>query len=347
MKLRVAIIVNSLRGGGAENAMASLNQNLNEKDFQSILIGINSCQQGVHPEALENEIEIGRKHLSKLGQTLTSFYKFRKELKRFAPDVLIVNCDLPEFYTSLLWGKYKTIVVEHSSHPWAGRRTLGAAIRIWLKFLGSSFVTVSPKIKVWKSSQTPSLILENLIPQQELGSAKYKNESEQRLLFLGRLEEQKCPHLFLDIQFKLKTKGLIIGDGRLREDLEKISKDRNQNLEFLGFQNNPWSYVSKRDILVITSNYEGKPLVILEALSLGIKVFSRDIPELLDEFQGYSVTFFSDTEDFISKFSKFVHEEETNSQDSQNLKFRLDEHNTKALESWINLIKGYLGVNLD
>ena len=39
-------------------------------------------------------------------------------------------------------------------------------------------------------------------------------------------------------------------------------------VKFLGWQNNPFKYLSSSDLLILTSKYEGLPNVLLEAVSL-------------------------------------------------------------------------------
>ena len=78
-----------------------------------------------------------------------------------------------------------------------------------------------------------------------------------------RLEEEK-----IDFQW------IIIGDGPDKMAVEKAKekaglKDR---LEFVGYKENPYPYIKEAGLFVLQSYYEGKPLVIDEALCLGVPV---------------------------------------------------------------------------
>ena len=72
----------------------------------------------------------------------------------------------------------------------------------------------------------------------------------------------------------------IIGDGKLRAKLEqKISKLGLKNKVYLlGRQLNPYKYISKADCFLFTSDYEGFPNVLLEALACGLPIISTDCP---------------------------------------------------------------------
>lgn len=91
------------------------------------------------------------------------------------------------------------------------------------------------------------------------------------------------------------TKLIILGDGKLREDIEKkISPDLRDNVALLGFQNNPYYYLMNSDIFVLTSDYEGFPNVLIEAMACGLPVVSTNSKTgpkeiVKDGFDGYVV----------------------------------------------------------
>ena len=61
-----------------------------------------------------------------------------------------------------------------------------------------------------------------------------------------------------------------------------------------GFQSNPYNWIKKAKALVLSSDYEGLPTVLLESIALGTKVVSSDCPHgpdeiLTDELSRYLV----------------------------------------------------------
>jgi glycosyltransferase involved in cell wall biosynthesis len=72
----------------------------------------------------------------------------------------------------------------------------------------------------------------------------------------------------------------MIGEGILRPSLERLSLDLDlsNKITFLGFQKNPYKYMSKAKCLVLTSHYEGFPNVVLEANACGIPVIAFNSP---------------------------------------------------------------------
>ncbi len=72
----------------------------------------------------------------------------------------------------------------------------------------------------------------------------------------------------------------IIGDGLMRGELESLAKELGiqDNVAFLGFQPNPYKYMARSSIFVLSSNFEGFPNVLLEAMSCGVPSVSTRCP---------------------------------------------------------------------
>lgn len=73
---------------------------------------------------------------------------------------------------------------------------------------------------------------------------------------------------------------LILGDGDLKQSLIQLQNDLglNNSVDFLGYISNPYSWMSRSDLFVLTSKHEGFGSVIIEAMACGIPVISTDCP---------------------------------------------------------------------
>jgi glycosyltransferase involved in cell wall biosynthesis len=82
---------------------------------------------------------------------------------------------------------------------------------------------------------------------------------------------------------------VIVGDGGFRAELEALAIELGvgERVHFTGYRNNPHAVVAGASALVLSSRYEGMPMVLLEALALGKPVISTDCPtgprEILDD----------------------------------------------------------------
>lgn len=106
-----------------------------------------------------------------------------------------------------------------------------------------------------------------------------------RLVYVGRIQYkgQKNIKELLQALKHLKYNDYILdvyGEG---EDLPKckmIARELNLNIKWHGWSDDPWKEIEQQgaDYLVLTSNFEGFPMVILEALSRGLPVISSNCP---------------------------------------------------------------------
>lgn len=104
------------------------------------------------------------------------------------------------------------------------------------------------------------------------------------LVFAGRLHRQKRPDLLLDAYAELRRTTAaqlwILGDGPLREALQtRIDRQGwTEDVQLLGFQANPFPFIARAGLFVLTSDHEGLPNALLEAQALGIPAVATRCP---------------------------------------------------------------------
>jgi glycosyltransferase involved in cell wall biosynthesis len=103
------------------------------------------------------------------------------------------------------------------------------------------------------------------------------------ILAIGRLDEAKdfatLIHAFAKLRIKYASRLLILGEGELRANLEALITNCNLTDEHVllpGFVNNPFSYMARCSMFVLSSKYEGLPGVLIEAMACGAPVISTD-----------------------------------------------------------------------
>ncbi len=112
------------------------------------------------------------------------------------------------------------------------------------------------------------------------------------ILGVGRLVPQKdFPTLlkaFAHVQKKYPSRLLILGEGRERARLEALASELGieENVSFPGFESNPYAFMSRASVFVLSSAWEGLPNALIEALACGCPVVSTNCPsgpqEILD-----------------------------------------------------------------
>ncbi len=108
----------------------------------------------------------------------------------------------------------------------------------------------------------------------------------------GRLQRQKDFPTLIRAFAKLRAgrdcRLLILGEGSARPRLEALITELGlaDQVALVGFQANPYAYLARADLFVLSSAWEGSPNVLTEALALGTPVVATDCPsgpaEVLD-----------------------------------------------------------------
>lgn len=109
------------------------------------------------------------------------------------------------------------------------------------------------------------------------------DDAKKKLFYIGRISPEKHIEVILKAialtndEWKL----YIIGNGEksmidyLQE--EEKSLGITNRVEWMGWQENPWIYAKQADAIVLASEYEGSPLVVIEALACGKTVISTPV----------------------------------------------------------------------
>lgn len=135
--------------------------------------------------------------------------------------------------------------------------------------------------------------------QKDFNSEELKKEfnlkDEKIVLSIGRFHHQKDFATLIKAMSYLndKLKLFLVGDGSQRDQLLELTKKLNleNKVVFTGYRNDVWKFYKICDLFVLSSRWEGLPLVLLEAMAnkkpiIGSNV--RGIRELIiDGYNGY------------------------------------------------------------
>lgn len=105
------------------------------------------------------------------------------------------------------------------------------------------------------------------------------------ILAVGRLTEAKNFAFLIRSFAKVHaqhpdTRLIILGEGELRAELEALVRELKltEVVDLAGFDANPYAYFKYAELFVLSSNWEGLPGVLIQALASKIKVVSTDCP---------------------------------------------------------------------
>ena len=215
-----------------------------------------------------------------------SFKNVKKAIEEFKPDVIHAH-DLRASAIASRFKKIKKISQIHMDNP--GMKKFGLRVvlanLIFKKF--DKIIWVSPyclenyyyKEKV----RNKSFVIPNIISIADVEDRLKKSNVNEKfdLVYCGRLSEPKNPLRLLDIARLLanKKKDLtfaIVGDGEFMEQMNQKTKQLNlqNNVRFFGFLQNPFGVIKNSKVAIMTSIFEGTPMIALESLTLGVPIVS-------------------------------------------------------------------------
>lgn len=211
-----------------------------------------------------------------------SISKIKKVVKEYNPDILHAT----DYAASVVCAPFskKVPVISHiHNNP------------IWIKKININSLLY--KYAVRRVSRV--LVVSNSIIDEYVFSDYFKNKAinignpvsrngiiakvgtdrkkEYDICCVARVTPQKNPWKFLGIIEELKErhhdiKAVWVGKGEIEEEVKNYSQKHNlsKNIDFVGYKKNPWTYMAKSKIFMLTSDYEGYGLAAYEALSLGL-----------------------------------------------------------------------------
>ncbi len=148
--------------------------------------------------------------------------------------------------------------------------------------------------------QSRLYLLRNVVDTDQFRPSPHRESGLIRIVTAGRLVEQKRFDRFLNMIARLRSKSsqpfkaLIYGQGPLRPRLERQARELGLSpgaVEFKGVVADATEVYGNSDIFMLTSDWEGTPNVVLEAMSSGLPVVSTDVGDLgemiEDEQTGY------------------------------------------------------------
>lgn len=208
--------------------------------------------------------------------------------------------------------------------------------------LVSNFSVSKSKVEVMYNPAYSEVIHE--LAKEEV-SHKWFNSDFQTVVSLGRLHVQK-DYATLITSFKAvaqqnkKARLVIFGDGVLHDELQKLieSHELSHVVELYGFELNPYKYLAKSDLFVLSSIYEGFGNVIVEALALNIPVVSTNCPsgpsEILNGGEWGRLVSVGDKDELASAIISSLN----NTEKSQTLSRAKEFSVSKVASDYINII---------
>lgn len=294
-------LITTIERGGAEHAILALAKIQVEKGYEVTIIPLKGKLE------LLSQIKMAAVNIDTSIMSMNFLAQIRHISKSYGGDN-IFHAHLPraELLARFSLSKYRYFVTRHNAEqffPQSNRYISAFLSRFVLKkSLGVIFISKAVRDFLYLACEIPRDTPNQVIYYgytkrlSNLSSYRLVERPLNRKLFLvtvSRLSPQKNLQLLLDLAHRLKREHInfhlqIVGEGSDRNDLENRVKNLGliPEVEFLGKIADVPRFLKSKDLFVLTTNYEGFGLVLLEAMDAQLPIIAprnSAIPEVIGE----------------------------------------------------------------
>lgn len=315
--IRLLIIHESLDGGGAERVLVEYLNNIDYTLFDVSLLLVygggrylSDINKSVHYYHLFKHGQIPKNRLSEFIYLNKYYLKYRIErvlndnrydtIVSFMEGVSLLAhyCLLERGTKNVSWVHTNMVTNPWSERFFSGRIKEKNAYKRMQTIVFVSKQTRDAFVEKFPDVKSSLDIINNPIDSNRIIRASLEisvsNNGTFTVICVGRMVEVKRFDRIIAAAKLLKDQGCkikywICGDGKLRQNLIDLIDRNGMSDDFVlwGFKNNPYPYMKAADVFVLSSDTEGFPTVICEAMVLGKPVVSTNVPGT-DELIGNS-----------------------------------------------------------
>jgi glycosyltransferase involved in cell wall biosynthesis len=301
------VIADSNLGGGLTHVIQVLNLLTSSTSYELALLVNSSNHRSLICDQLYDHVKILEISFFGIRDFLRNFLVLRSQVASLECDLIHCHGGRSAFWISLLNLPVPIIYTVHGLH-FVSRsgfsKYLGACIEWWNIKKSSYTIFVSnydcQNAHGWNLTRNSRVTIihnginhANLLRSGSTSSMMIGVETSDShkwdIAYIGRLEPVKDPILYLNIIKLLPAiNAVLVGDGSLwnkvRQTVEHLQLDKRVYLAGAMPRNAVLQLISQSAVVVMTSQREGLPMVVLEAMALGIPVVASavgGIPELI------------------------------------------------------------------
>ena len=322
--IRILHVITTINRGGAENQLLVL---VREQVKSGLEVGVLYLKGD--PELERDFSNAGAKVVHDIAN-LHPFFQFLKMRSILKSQKALLHAHLPraELLTRVTSARNPFVVSRHNAEPFfpGAPRFLSSFLSRFVTEKAKHVIAISHAVANFVSSKNEVRDLNKITvvhygyqpsPNIDRLNAKVGLGEESRICIgtISRLTRQKdLPTLFSAFaQFLSLHPGsilLLVGGGEEKSSPVNLAEDLGiaQDIEWVGRTSETQEYLSRMDVFVLSSLYEGFGLVLLEAMDAGVPVIASNnsaIPEVLGhDFPGLART--GDVQNFLEKMNRFV-----------------------------------------
>ena len=300
MKEKIALFVRSLEGGGAERAMLDIGRGLAERGFAVDLVLMR--RTGQYFDDVPDSVRVVALDTHGLLATLSALIYY---LRRRRPSVLLstlTTCNVAALLAGVQQPDMRVIVrqashfsMNYATRPLRGRIALSVERALW-RFADAVVANscgvahdikriaprIAPRVRVIRNPVVwPGL---SARAAETVDHPWLRDDDVPVVLAAAGLRPVKDQatllRAFALVADERTARLVIIGDGAERDRLLELARELGiaDKVDLPGFQRNPFAWMARARVFVMSSIFEGAPNALVQAMACGTTVVSTDCP---------------------------------------------------------------------
>ena len=303
----VAILINSLAGGGAEKVVLTLLKEFRSAGMPVQLILIEREQFYELPKGVKIHYLTEEEKIESSTKKLVSVYQCAQKLKKIVKEEGIqwvqshlIRSNYINVLSQMLGSPHKTQIVNHMLVSFDKKRGfLGKGNLKLYKLLYHKADMIVSISKVMKKDLDEFFQLKNperhhvIYNPHDIDTIRSRTQEapegfqfdpqKKYIVSVGRLVGRKRVDQLIEGYAKIRdefpqAEVLVLGSGEEMDNYKKVAKELGVEgqVHFLGHISNPFAFLARADVFVLASEDEGLPNIIIESMICGTAVVSSD-----------------------------------------------------------------------
>lgn len=299
---KLAIYLPSLRGGGAERVMVTLANGFAARGFAVDLVLVN--KEGPYLKDVAQGVRVIDLRARRVLTSLPGLVSYLRQSQPVAMLSALNHANVIAVLARWFSGARTRLIVSERNHLSASDNHSGGLIaKQMLRFMAWAYPHADGVVAVSKGvgidlarciglNPKSVTVVYNPIDVDAVKQLSQKDVSHPWLrpneppvvVAIGRLTPQKdfltLLRAFARLRQTQNVRLLILGEGELRQQLETLIRELGlqDQVSLPGFVNNPFAYLSRSALFVLSSAWEGFPNVLAQAMACGTPVVSTACP---------------------------------------------------------------------
>ena len=287
--MKIMFCLGSMTKGGAERVIANLSNELIKKyDISIVVTPPDKPMYKLNNKIEYYTLDTTHKKNNVLYRTYKRIKRLRIIIKKTNPDIIVSLLPEPTFRLMIAKiGLHKKTIISVRNDPNVEYNNIFKKMLVKLLYTkADGFIFQTPDAQKWfsKKIQKKSVVIPNPI-NEDFICKPYEGERDKTIVNVGRLAAQKNQKLLIDAFYEVNKKYKdyklkIYGSGELKEELQNQINllKLNKNVFLMGDVDNIKDEIYKASMFVLSSDYEGMPNALMEAMALGLPCISTDCP---------------------------------------------------------------------